>query len=126
MMAKARLFNVTASGYVMIGAIELGKTYAPHGTELTIPKIIRDANTANPVRVHLGPFGIGDKVLILSCEWQDVQSGDKPLHIAGTISYNDVFGKPHHTPFWYTWKIRRGNGGWEDEAEWTDHSGASD
>jgi len=123
---ESNAFNVTASGYVMIEVIDSGKPYASRGAELAIPKVIRDANTVNPVRVHLGPSGIGDSVLILSSEWQDVQSGDKPLHIVGTISYNDVFGKPHNTPFWYTWKIRRGSDGWGDEAEWTDHSGASD
>src|ERR1700723_3337185 len=116
---ESKAFNVAASGYVMIEAIELGKAYASHGAELTIPKIIREADITNPVRVHLARSGLGDKVSILSNDWKAVQSGDKSLHMVGTISYDDVYGRRrHHTPFWYTWKIEKDTGNWGEEAEW--------
>jgi hypothetical protein len=123
---ESKAFNVAASGYVMIETVELGKPYASHGAELAIPKVIRDASTDTPVRVHLARSGLGDEVSILSSDWNAVQSGNKPLHMVGTISYEDVFEKPHHTPFWYTWNVRTDNGNWGDEAGWTDHSPASD
>lgn len=123
---ETRAFNVKASGYILIEPIQIGKAYASHGNEFAIPKVIRSATIDNPVRIAVCPSGFGTSIQVRSGDCVAIQTGRKPLHIVGTISYEDVFGKPHHTPFWYTWQVRTDNGNWGDEAGWTDTSGASD
>ena len=121
----SKAFNVKASGYVMTENIEAGKFFPTYGQDLSIPKVIGIATDADPVRLYLAPIGLGTKVQILSKDWVDIQKGNKPLHVVGTIDYEDVFGKPHRTPFWHTWKVRTDNANWGYEAEWTDTSSAS-
>jgi hypothetical protein len=122
---ETRAFNVKASGYILIEPIQTGKAYASYGDEFTIPKVVRNATIENPVRIAVCPYGFGTSIQVRSSDCVAIQTGRKPLQVFGTISYEDVFGKPHHTPFLYTWEVRTDNGNWGDEAGWTDHSGAS-
>jgi hypothetical protein len=123
---ETKAFNVTASGYIRMEHIEVGQVWPSHGERLKIPKVIRRANAKKPVRLSLSQYEFMTDILVSRSDWEDVKKGNKPLHVIGTIFYEDVFGKPHRTPFWHTWEVITDDGNWGDESRWTDHSSASD
>jgi hypothetical protein len=121
---ETRAFNVVASGYVLMKDIEVGEIYTSYGSKLAISRVIGGNGSAGlPVSVSLAPAEM-ELNLVPSEEWKRVRSGEAPLHMIGAISYEDVFGKPHQTPFHCTWKVV-GNDDCGDECRWTDHSAAS-
>jgi hypothetical protein len=109
---ETKAFNVAASGYIRMEPIEVGQIWPSHGEKLKIPKVIRRANAKKPVKISLSRFEFMTDVMVPRGDWEDVKNGDKPLHIVGKISYDDVFGNPHHTWFHYAWNVTKDNGNW--------------
>jgi len=57
-------------------------------------------------------------------EWEGVEKGTSPLHVIGSILYNDIFGDPHETPFHFTWEVED-QGSWGKEGRWVTHNAVS-
>jgi hypothetical protein len=122
---ESKAFNVAASGYVRMEDMQAGQIWPSYGDKLKIPKVIRKATLKKPVKISLSQFEFMTDRMVPKDDWNDVKEGKRPLHIVGTISYDDVFGNAHRTPFHYEWNVRVDEN-WGNEAEWTDHSFASD
>ena len=118
-------FNVKASGYFLTESIQTGKIYASRGDDLAIDKVIRKADLANPIRITLAPAE--NRIpWILREDWKAVTDGTVPLQVIGLISYDDVFGECHETPFHYIWQTPERGSTWEDEEGlWADLSSQS-
>jgi len=98
--------NVRASGYATItkaAALE-GVLLPSQGEPLQIPSVIRNAPPDKPIRVSLAPSGFGTFIGIPAEKMKSVREGQAFLQIIGEITYNDVFGDPHTTPFHYVWQ----------------------
>ena len=97
---ETKAFNVRASGHVRWGTMKVGEIYGSN--DLNIPAIIRDATADNPVRVSMVKKGT-DVIAIDIRVWGDINVGEAQLRIGGKITYDDVFGDSHETPFEYLW-----------------------
>jgi len=114
---ETKAFNVRASGYVRWEPIKVGETYGSY--DLNIPAIIRDATADNPVRVFMIEKGT-DVIAIDIRVWGDINVGKAHLRMGGRITYDDVFGDSHETPFQYLWTVGEflaSPSQWVDESE---------
>jgi hypothetical protein len=94
----------SSTGYVVVTAKDFtGTVFAARGETRQIPTIIREAPPNRPIRVALAVGGFGAFLGISSKSIEDVRLGISLLHMVGEITYEDVFGDSHRTPFHYIW-----------------------
>ena len=117
-------YNVTSTGWLTVTTEPKGRDLPLNRIPLQIPKVIPKATVENPVRVVLAPGGFGSFFGIPHDQMEQVRRGVACLYALGSISYEDVFGKRHVTPFRFRWKESgfTVDGQWQDTSEWMDES----
>ena len=104
-----RARNVVGRGDVRItSSIEPPKM--EHMPNMGIPPII-DGAPLVPTSHDCSIDFISDDQSVLD----DVQDEKRFVHLFGEVTYRDVFGDPHRTPFRYIWKIDSYEAGVDDE-----------
>jgi hypothetical protein len=118
--------DVEASGDIIF-SYSLADSLCGEGTELEIPRVIRDAKIENPIRVSLQPKICDGPVVIEDSLVEKIKEGTAFMKMTGKISYNDIYGNPHCTPFHYRWQVYGNDAGghWCDGSRWIDLSPAS-
>jgi hypothetical protein len=110
-------FDVTAIGELTVEQSSNPASVQITGENLEILRIIRNPTLESPVELKLSAFldkGNFDKVAV----------GKAFLFLTGSVTYWDVFGTRHETPFRYLWTLPTSN--WEDDQpRWIDHSPTS-
>jgi hypothetical protein len=129
-------FNVRAMGHVQVEELDDESTFVSVSDEsedwykLVVPTTIR---TVGPIRripivvtcketaPEIKYLPISEKVA------EDIEDGRLTLMIGGEITYEDVFGDEHITPFFYVWVagIRKSEPTGRTDSEWIDLSGKS-
>jgi hypothetical protein len=115
----SKAFNVRAwAGMVIQYAVE---PFVPEGKKgLSIPEVIRDATLENPVNIVVSQ-------ILSDSDVSRVENQSAFLFLYGEISYDDVFGDQHRTPFRYLWNVDGfyEEGQWQDISSWENQSPTS-
>ena len=117
--------DVEAFGYMEISDSLKGSLYREEkGSELEIPRVIRDAKIENPIRVSLKPKICDGPDVVENDLVEKIKHGSVFMEMIGEISYNEIFGGSHCTPFHYLWQVRGNDAGgcWYDGSRWIDLS----
>jgi hypothetical protein len=110
-------FDVTAIGTLTIEKVSDPLTVPATGKRLEIARIIRNPTLKWPVESELFTF-------LCKSGLDEVATGKAFLFLVGSVSYKDVFGMEHETPFRYLWTVPTSN--WDDDvAKWVDRSPTS-
>lgn len=131
-------FNVRARGHTSIGSPVDPRVLSPivddpeDWYDLAIPSTIRTSGAASKTTVTVTHMaGLMDETYE-SVERETVEGvikGELSLTIGGEITYEDVWGDEHKTPFLYLWDARVGTDVWVGSARvrggWVDLSGKS-
>jgi hypothetical protein len=115
-----KAFNVRASG--ILNVVQSEKTVLSYdGCDLDIPRVIQDGKDAEKVLLSpMGSFFIIEQRLI-----DEVQEKKLFLRMAGEVTYIDVYGDPHRTPFNFLWRIEEfqySEDGSRDDSYWINES----
>jgi len=128
----SKAFNIIGLGCMKIVARfdEGAKPNPDDWFNLQLQGTFRGSGTENRLTVCVTTLaGITDSDYILVSEslLESVQRRQMHIEVGGLITYDDVFGDHHETPFRFLWVQEGGDrgGDWWDSSHWVNYSGKS-
>jgi len=107
-----KAFNVSGKAKVFLCDSKV-QTAEPEPMDL--PPIIEGGATPVVDAVHI-PISTED-------ELDAIKNERLFVHLFGEVAYEDIFGRPHRTPFRYIWQVSEMRMGEGEEGHWEDTSG---
>jgi hypothetical protein len=130
-LGRSRAYNVRAFGIVDIAQRESGGAHE-RGFQQNFPQIVDEGETLHPL--PLGGMGVetkgatmGDFIAIDDETAERLREGEQFVKASGLLSYEDIFGDAHETPFQFVWNSTGDDDGgrWRLSAHWLDVSDRS-